>query len=314
MIIALVGPDTYRSLTQLNKIVADYSAKYPQATIERFDALEDETTKILAALGSRSLFSIKKLVIVRNAVDELPLDQQQLIAQRCEKLDPEITVLFWESKLLPKKGKLAPLLLQQKYTRTFPLLSGAELQRTVATIIKEQEVDVESAALAVLLQRCGSDLWLLDREIHKLRAYRAGKVIRRQDVEAMTRPFLENEIFATIDAIARGDRSEALRRLHGHLQSGEDPQYLVSMINYQFRTLAIVRKGIDDGRSQAQIASEAKLNPYVVRKATQLVGSYSFVQLQRIYQKITNLIVSLRSGEVAPELALDLLIVGLTRP
>jgi DNA polymerase III delta subunit len=69
------------------------------------------------------------------------------------------------------------------------------------------------------------------------------------------------------------------------------------MINFQLRNLLIVKSG-------------AKLNahPYVIKKTVRQAGNFSLGDLKKIYQKIFQVDVGIKTGKIDPEVALDLLI------
>ena len=78
---------------------------------------------------------------------------------------------------------------------------------------------------------------------------------------------IDTDIFKTVDALARGDKKTALKLLHDHLESGEDPFYLLSMYFYQFRNLVKVKPLAEKNMSPAEITSKLKMHPFVARKS-----------------------------------------------
>jgi len=64
MIYSLYGPDTYRSRQKLKEIIAEFQKKSGNAlSLEKFDAEEDDFSKIVSAAENQSLFQEKKLVV-----------------------------------------------------------------------------------------------------------------------------------------------------------------------------------------------------------------------------------------------------------
>lgn len=95
MIYLLYGSDTRRSREKLNEIIAEYRKKYGDLNIHRFDAEEDEEGKIKNALEASSLFSPKKLVVIRG-FSKIP--EKEAIFKIFDNLKDTIVVL-WEREL-----------------------------------------------------------------------------------------------------------------------------------------------------------------------------------------------------------------------
>lgn len=148
----------------------------------------------------------------------------------------------------------------------------------------------------MLANYVGPDLWRLSNEIEKLANYK--KTIERQDIEFLIKPNTENEIFKTIDAFASKNKKLALDLLHKHLDDGEAPLYLLTMIAYQFRNLLIIKEN----------PRGSGLHPFVVQKSEYLCRQFSFEQIKKIYLKIFQIDLDIKVGKIEPETALDLLL------
>ena len=126
----------------------------------------------------------------------------------------------------------------------------------------------------------------------------------------MVRARIETDIFKTIDAIAKRNKKKALALLHKHSEKGDSPLYLLSMINFQFRNLLMIKE-----KSQkvhypqiGKLSKELKLHPFVVRKGLRLSENFSFEELKKIYQKLFETDLKIKTGQIEPEMGLDLLI------
>jgi DNA polymerase-3 subunit delta len=170
----------------------------------------------------------------------------------------------------------------------------------------DAQAKISQPALDKLILYTGADTDVLDKEIQKLVNFSAGKMIAEKDVEELVKADLDNNIFATIDALGRNDKKLALQLLHRHLEKGDDPFYIFSMFVYQFRNLLKVadfkEKGILDER---QISQMAKLHPYVVKKSLAQVRNLSFQKLKKIYQKLGEIDFQAKTGKIDIKLALD---------
>ena len=88
---------------------------------------------------------------------------------------------------------------------------------------------------------------------------------------------------------------------------------LLGMIVRQFRIMIQVKELSGQGLSQQDTATRLKLHPFVVKKTTRQAMNFSMEQLETIYKKLLETDVSIKTGKMDDVLALDLLVVGLSR-
>ena len=167
---------------------------------------------------------------------------------------------------------------------------------------------IASDALDLLVGFVGNDLWQMGNEINKLSSYKAGAIIKREDVETMVKPNIENDIFKTIDALVSKNKKLALSLLHKHIDDGDPPLKLLAMIAYQFRTLLIIKDLQDKKQPYGAIAKKSGLHPFTVQKNYYLCNQFSIDQLKKIYHKIFKIDFDIKTGKIEAEMALDLLI------
>jgi DNA polymerase-3 subunit delta len=152
----------------------------------------------------------------------------------------------------------------------------------------------------------------MSNEIKKLVAYTENKKIEVKDIELLVRPKIETDIFKTIDALASKNKKPALELIHKHLEKGDSPLYLLTMINFQFRNLLTVKSyelGSEFYANYMRILTkELGMHPYVVRKTLWQARKFSLEELKKIYQKIFEADLAIKTGRIEPVTALDMLI------
>src|SRR3989344_2090789 len=125
------------------------------------------------------------------------------------------------------------------------------------------------------LKYVGNDLWRLSGEISKLSSFKKDGTVKKDDIELFVKPRIELDIFKTIDALAAKNKKQALALLHKHLDGGEVPLYLLSMIAYQFKNLLIVKELAQKGLMYASIVKKSGLHPFVVKKTYFMCNQFS---------------------------------------
>jgi DNA polymerase-3 subunit delta len=91
------------------------------------------------------------------------------------------------------------------------------------------------------------------------------------------------------------------------------PLYLLSMIARQIRILLQISELQGQGLAEREIATRLKLHPYVTKKGLAQARHLSKDQLRDAHKRIVETDWSIKTGEVDDKLALDLLVVDLSR-
>ena len=315
MIIFLYGQDTYRSREKVHEIIANYqkihksglNLKYFLGTEISFDALKDE-------LRQTSMFKEKKLIILVDIFSNSEFKERFLESGKSPNkfwLGDENIILFYEQNSVLKEDPLLLFLKKYSQSQEFQPLGGQKLKSWVKKEFENYGAKIEERALDKLIDFVGNDLWQMSNEIKKLVSYKKGNrnvEILIQDVEILVKPKFESDIFETIDAIASKDKKRALKFIKAHLEKGDSPLYLFSMIVFQFRNLLMVKDLIERNLPSYFLTG---LHPFVIKKSILLSNKFRFLELKKIYQKIFQIDVDIKTGKIEPEIALDLLITEL---
>jgi len=312
MIIFLYGPDTYRSRQKLNEIIDHYKKIHKSGlNLKFFEEKELNFQDFKDEIQSVSMFDEKKLIILENIIKNKSFEENFLVGSK-KILDSNDVILFYETREIPEGNPLCKFLKKSAKSQKLKLLEGQKLKIWAKKEFESYQANINSAALDQLINYIGNDLWHLSNEIKKLVNFKNKQKIEAKDVELLVRPKIESDIFATIDSIAAKNKKEALSLIHKHLEKGDSPLYLLAMINFQFRNL-LMMKSCELGREfyandMRMLTKKFGMHPYVIRKTTQQAKRFSFEELKKIYQKIFQVDLAIKTGKVNPETGLDLLI------
>lgn len=307
MIIFLHGKDTYRMREKLKEIIDEYKkVRKSGINLNFFDCQKEDIFRDLKDdLRQTSIFEEKKLAVVSDPFSNAHFGENFLKEAESFLKSEDLTIFYQEGEI-NKNSALLNFLEKNAKTQEFNSLTGLKLKNWVIERLGGQKIEQE--AIDVLLRYIGSDLWRMNNEIQKLKDYKKGEVIKKEDVGLQVKPFIEIDIFKTIDAIAQKKKDSALRLLHKHLENGESPIYLISMVNYQFRNLLIIKDFIEKFKPYGVILKKSGLHPFVVKKSYFQCGQFSFGELKKIYHKIFTIDLSVKTGKIDPRAGLELLI------
>jgi DNA polymerase-3 subunit delta len=309
MIIFLYGADAYRSKQKLDEIVSQYkSVRKSGLNLKYLDASESDFSDFYNHFKVASMFAETKLVIVKNLFENKKF-QEAFLAELKNLESLKDVILLYEKEEPDQRLKIFKTLTKECKCQEFKLLEGASLRTWVQNEFGAQKINQD--ALALLVQYVGNDLWKLSGEIKKLSNFKSGAVIKKEDVVLLVKPGIENDIFKTIDALAAQDKKTALALLRQHLDNGDAPLYLLSMIAFQFKNLLIVKELASQGLMYNSIVKKSGLHPFVVKKNYYQCSQFSLEKLKEMYRQIFECDLNIKTGKIESETALDLLVAKL---
>jgi len=308
MLIFLYGPDTYRSRQKLNEIIENYKKAHKKGlNLKYFEEKDLDFGEIQNEIQQTSIIAGNKMLILEDTFSNVDF-KEKFLKNSKNFISSKDLILFYEEREISGTNSLLKLLKKSGKSQEFKLLEGQNLKNWIKKEFNSYTAKTESLVIEKLINFLGNDSWQLSNEIKKLATYKKNKIIQARDVELLVKPKIDVDIFKTIDAIAEKNKKQALSLLHKHLEKGDSPLYLLSMINFQFRNLIQIKSLVEKNCTYQNIQKSTKLHPYVVKKSLWQARSFSFPELKKIYQKIFKADINIKTGRIDPETALDLLI------
>jgi len=304
MIIFIYGKDTYRSQEKLKEIINSYKNSNKNGFNLKVANLKEEDFRFLKEeLCTPSLFKEKKLLILKNAVLNKKFKEDLLENQKVL-INSKDIILFFEEDDVLQGDSLFKFVKKYGKIQEFKFLGGQKLEEWIRQEFTKYNKEVGGEVLDKIILYLGTDTWLLANEIKKISSYKKEKKILQKDVDVLLRPAIETNIFKTIDAIAQKNKKQALKLIYQHLEKGDAPLYLLSMMSFQFRNLILIKNLIEKNIPYYSILKLSKLHPFVVKKSYSQCGEFSFKELKKIYQKIFQADSAIKKGRIDPETAL----------
>jgi len=304
MIYFIHGPDTYRSKTKLNELIKKYSDEFE---LQKIDGEHIKHDEFISKLNAVSLLANKRLIVIEN-LSTNKLQKEIADSLKDKKISDNDVLIFHEQKV-NKVTSLYKFLNKNAECFAFEDLKPFELKKWAQDYIKKRQGKIDIVALEELLMGSNNNLWYLSRELDKLLAYK--KYITLENVMALTPANFDDNIFNLSDAIGRGDKKVALELINKQLDAGAAPIYLLSMIIRQFRILIQVKEALGKSNfpNNSLIAKEIGLHPFVVQKSMGQTQKYSFEELEKIYSRLQDLDLKLKSSRLSAESLFGLLVI-----
>jgi DNA polymerase-3 subunit delta len=221
----------------------------------------------------------------------------------------------WDWKTLPVKHWLTTWMEGNKtnaYDRLFALPRGKDMITWINKQAQKMGGQISPAAAQALASAIGNDTQLAHHELDKLFTYvNRQRAVDVADVESLTAPIIQENVFEMADAIGRRDSRRALGALHDLLKESSMEE-LTGMVIRQFRLLMLVKEALATSMTVTEMSGLVKLPVGIVEKYINQARGYSLKELKGIYRRLLTLDLSNKTSQMPPEVALDMFIVSIT--
>ena len=176
-------------------------------------------------------------------------------------------------------------------------------------MLKKEGKNITRDTLQIFLTKTGSDMQLIKNELDKLIAYTEGRdVITAEDVEKVCITQTSNRIFEMVNAIAEGKQKKALELYEDLLALKEPPMRILFLIARQFNQLYQVKLLAKEGLSPAEIAKQAGIVPFAVKKYQAQAKSFSAEELRAAVEECVASEEAVKTGVMNDRMSVELLI------
>ena len=225
---------------------------------------------------------------------------------------PETTVLVLLDGDLSPTNPLLQALAPIAQVQEFPVLSGEALRRWVQQRVVNKGGRLTPAALRLLIELVGSNLWALDSELEKLVLFASSREVAEEDVRTLVARAREVNVFSAVDAVLEGRSTAAVMLLHQLLADGAPVPYLLSMLARQTRLLLLTKALVDRGVPPRELGQRlGGVTDFVVRKCLEQARRTSPETLRYFHHRILEADLAIKLGQMRDELSLELLVADL---
>jgi DNA polymerase-3 subunit delta len=305
VIIALSGENSFGRQRELDGLVRAFVAEHGDLALERLDGEEADFGKLQESLTSLPFLASAKLVVLRT-----PSKNKQFV-EKFEQLLvelPETTALIIVEPKLDKRLSYYKFLKQKTDFRDFPELDINGLARWLADTAKTRDGSLNLNDARYLAERVGANQQLLANELDKLLLY--DPKITHQTIDLLTESTPQSTIFQLLEAAFAGNPRRTLELYAEQRALKVEPPQIVAMLAWQLHVLAVIKTAGD--RPADQIAQEAKLNPFVVRKSQAIARQLQPSQLRGLISDLLEIDTAAKSTAIDSDEALQHYLLKLT--
>ena len=244
----------------------------------------------------------------RNPADEP--QQEELAALLANGTGETILVFFVQN--VDKRRKINKYLEKAGVMVEFPPLKGAALARWIRDELSRESRQIDEKALTVLVQRSGDNLALLKKELEKLvTCLGEEKTIDCSLVEKLVPENAQGSIFKLVDELGQKNAAGALNHLHMMRQQNEPPLRILAMVIRHFRLLYRASLLRQEGLTTAKIPATLQVPPFVAGKLLEQLPNFPGNSLPSIFNMLKEIDLTIKTGRLSGEEALEQLILKL---
>jgi DNA polymerase-3 subunit delta len=275
MVITVTGTNSYLLQQALQQLVTNFVTEHTDMGLERLEGDEVSAERISEALTSLPFLTAQKLIILRQGSANKVFTEQ---AANLLTTVPDTTDVIVVEPKLDKRSAYYKFLKSKTDYREYNELDPHGLARWLVQTAKERGGSLNQADASFLVSRVGANQRLLANELEKLLLFSAN--IDRSSIISLTEATPQSTVFELLEA-AFNDRPKQALLLYAEQRALKvEPQQIVAMLSWQLHILALIKTA--GQRSPEQIASEAKVSPYVIKKSIVIARKLPLSKLKHL--------------------------------
>jgi DNA polymerase-3 subunit delta len=298
MIITLTGGNDFSLQAAARELRDAFVNEHTSVGLEQYDGAELDPQKLPSIIQALPFLASKRMVILRNPSAQKAL--QEMLEKQLDTV-PDTTELIIIEQKPDKRTSYYKALQKQTDFRDFKELDEHQLAQWLVQEAKQAGGSLSSSDANYLVQRVGANQLFLSHELQKLLSYQP--TITRASIDELTDPLPQSSIFDLLDAALAGNQKKVLQLYHEQRQQKVEPLAIMAMLTWQLHVLALIKTAGD--RSAQDIATDAKVSPFVLRKSMNVASRCSLTQLKQWVADATKLDQRLKSQPIDADDALQ---------
>lgn len=252
-------------------------------------------------------FAERRLILVENS--GLFKSGGEVLADYLK--EPAATAYFvFVEPEVDKRSRLFKTVQAKGSAVEFAVRDEATLKRWVLGMVKKENKRISEAALEFFLEKTGTDMENIRREIEKLFCYCLDKeAITADDIDAVCTKRLSNHIFDMVGAIADKKQKKALELYYELLAQKEPPMRIMFLIARQFNLLLQVKELRGKGYSNKTIGEKVGLPGFVAGKYVTQASRFRTEELRDAVELCVDTEEAVKTGKMNENMGVEMLIV-----
>lgn len=225
--------------------------------------------------------------------------------------DPASTSYFvFVETEMDKRSRLYKTVQSKGCAVEFAVQDEATLKRWILGMVKKENKKISGQTLDFFLDKTGTDMENIRREIEKLFCYCLDKdAITAADIDAVCTRRLGNHIFDMVGAIADKQQKKALELYYELLAQKEPPMRIMFLIARQFNLLFQVKELRGKGYSNKTIGEKVGLPGFVAGKYVTQASRFKTEEIRDALENCVETEEAVKTGRMNETMGVEMLII-----
>lgn len=299
MIKSILGPNAYMAKAQLSQLLSSLD----EGSVEYVEGAEVQIPELKQILSTQGLF-FSPTVVVSNISEQKSLHDD--FVAMLHSLDDGVELIIYEPTI-DKRSKYYKYLLKSTDCSEFRQLDIGALSSWIVDEAKKRDGEIDRQSARYLAERIGEDQWRISNELEKL--IMSDRQINRQLIDELVEPTPDENIFRLLDLVLAKNIEGTIKKFDNLIFQRMEPIYIMSMLTWQLHIVALIVYAKD--RTPEQIAKDAKISPFVVKKTTPIAKKISKNHLRKMLELTALLDSDMKSKPIDTQEALKQLLIKL---
>ncbi|MEZ3490780.1 MAG: DNA polymerase III subunit delta [Lachnospiraceae bacterium] len=307
----LYGEEAYLRRQYRDKLRAALVPADDTMNCSVYSGKDINASEVVDLAGTMPFFAERRVIIIENS-GWLKSGNDQFLA--LVKAIPDTTYLILVEEETDKRSKLYKAVTANGYAALCEMQDEATLRKWVMGLLKKENKLITPDALTLLLDKTGTSMENIRREVEKLVCYKYyDEGITVSDVEELCIVQIQNQIFDMVEAVAQKKQKQALKLYYNLLALKEAPMKILALIARQFNMLLQVKEMKTKGYHESDIAKQTGLNPYYLKKKyIPQAAQFKQAQLETALKACVEAEEAVKTGRMPDLLSVELIIVSLS--
>ncbi len=310
MLYLLTGTDEFEITQRLAHLQAVLPDDLRDMNSIRLDGRKLKLDELARACEAMPFLADRRIVIVDEALKHSKAGKERdALKDYLGRVPAACDLIFVEPGEIDKRNAVYTYLRKHAEVIECQPRQGAELLRWVQAYAQAQHASFAPNAAQQLIELAGNDSRTLVTEITRLATYagRGGQISVAMVTDTVADSH-EQSLFTFLDNLSLRRTDAALRGLRALLQEGQAATYILFMLMRQVRILLLVSELQQQRMRPDQMASELRLQPFVVKKAVEQTRGFTPAELVRLHDQLVQLDHATKTGRAQAEVGLELLV------
>lgn len=222
---------------------------------------------------------------------------------------PSTSIIIFVEEEVDKRSKLYKAAKALDSDIEFVMPNDMTINKWIAGRLKRAEKNITNEALSLFKEFTGADMGNMDKELEKLISYMGDEyVIGPEHVRAICTEQLSSKIFGLVDALVRRDKKTALSLYYDMIALKEPSARILYMITRQYNILLQLKEMQAIGYNADAMAPVVGQSSYIVAKNLKQAQGLDAPTIRRIVERAVDFDTRIKSGKLADNYAVELLI------